>query len=199
MCLNYQRTAYPVSISSSPEGAPFTIRNEDGVTVAKGTTPEVVSLKAGAGFFDGETYTIRSGSQTTILDSDLDEWYWGNIIFGGLVGMLIVDPATGAMWELPESITINSSSYDSGLDDFDDEEEYNVEVEGDDDEEISRAKKKVRKEKRRNKNNGTNTKTTIGLISKGITFPQEQNLLRECTLMFLIKKRICVKISSKPH
>jgi hypothetical protein len=27
-------------------------------------------------------------------------WYVGNVIFGGLVGFLIVDPLTGAMWVL---------------------------------------------------------------------------------------------------
>ena len=29
-------------------------------------------------------------------------WYWATPIFGGLIGILIVDPATGAMWPLPE-------------------------------------------------------------------------------------------------
>lgn len=35
------------------------------------------------------------------LQHSIDGWYWGNIIFGGLIGMLIVDPATGAMYKLP--------------------------------------------------------------------------------------------------
>lgn len=101
---------YPVTVSSSPDGAQFTIRNEDGVVVAKGTTPDTVSLKAGAGFFDGETYTITFKKRnhepaSATLDSELDWWYWGNILFGGAIGMLIVDPATGAMWELPESVS----------------------------------------------------------------------------------------------
>ncbi len=30
----------------------------------------------------------------------VDGWYWGNIVFGGLIGWLIVDPATGAMYKL---------------------------------------------------------------------------------------------------
>jgi hypothetical protein len=39
------------------------------------------------------------------LDSSLSGWYFGNIIFGGLLGMLIVDPLTGAMYNLtPEKI-----------------------------------------------------------------------------------------------
>jgi len=39
------------------------------------------------------------------LDSSLSRWYFGNIVFGGLIGMLIVDPLTGAMYNLtPEKI-----------------------------------------------------------------------------------------------
>ena len=30
-------------------------------------------------------------------------YYIGNIVFGGLIGLLIVDPATGAMYKLPET------------------------------------------------------------------------------------------------
>jgi hypothetical protein len=36
------------------------------------------------------------------LDTTL-RWGWylfGNVVFGGLIGILIVDPATGAMWAL---------------------------------------------------------------------------------------------------
>lgn len=38
-------------------------------------------------------------------DSSLSGWYFGNMILGGLIGMLIVDPLTGAMYNLtPEKI-----------------------------------------------------------------------------------------------
>ena len=37
----------------------------------------------------------------------MDGWYIGNILFGGLIGMLIVDPATGAMYNLPDRVDIN--------------------------------------------------------------------------------------------
>lgn len=30
----------------------------------------------------------------------IDGWYFGNILIGGVLGMLIVDPATGAMWKI---------------------------------------------------------------------------------------------------
>jgi hypothetical protein len=39
------------------------------------------------------------------LDSAVSGWYWGNFAFGGLLGMLVVDPLTGAMYNLtPEKI-----------------------------------------------------------------------------------------------
>jgi hypothetical protein len=39
------------------------------------------------------------------LHSSVSGWYFGNVVFGGLIGMLIVDPLTGAMYNLtPEKI-----------------------------------------------------------------------------------------------
>ncbi|MFH6792762.1 hypothetical protein ACHRCF_16520, partial [Acinetobacter baumannii] len=37
---------------------------------------------------------------TVEVTGTLSGWYLGNIIFGGLIGLLIVDPATGAMYKL---------------------------------------------------------------------------------------------------
>ena len=97
---------WPVSINSTPDHAGFTVRNQSGVTVAGGTTPHTVMLPSGAGYFDGETYTVKftkgdyAGRDVTI-DSSVNGWYWGNLVFGGIIGFLIVDPATGAMWKLP--------------------------------------------------------------------------------------------------
>ena len=40
-------------------------------------------------------------NHTVTVDTRLNGWYiGGNLIFGGLIGWLIVDPATGAMWTL---------------------------------------------------------------------------------------------------
>ena len=99
---------YPVSVITTPAGATFEVRNRAGNVIHSGTTPGSVTLKSGAGYFKGETYTIafrKEGfaDQQTTLNSSLDGWYWGNIIFGGLIGMLAVDPATGSMYKLPEN------------------------------------------------------------------------------------------------
>ncbi|MCY1294578.1 hypothetical protein D9M70_438790 [compost metagenome] len=98
---------HPVNITSSPAGAHFEIKNEDGVMVHNGVTPAVVQLPSGAGYFDGAEYFItlkKDGyqDQQVHLDSGINGWYWGNLLFGGVIGMLIVDPSTGAMYDLPK-------------------------------------------------------------------------------------------------
>lgn len=42
---------YPVSIQSNPSGASFVIKNRKGNVITSGITPQVVLLKAGAGYF----------------------------------------------------------------------------------------------------------------------------------------------------
>jgi len=104
-------SANPVSITSFPENANYTVTDKEGKVIHSGKTPETVSLKTDAGYFRGEKYTLNFqkegfGSQTTPLNAELNSWYWGNLFFGGFTGMLIVDPLTGAMWSLPESKTV---------------------------------------------------------------------------------------------
>ncbi|GAM57294.1 hypothetical protein JCM19231_1323 [Vibrio ishigakensis] len=99
---------YTMAITSSPDDAIFTITNENGQVVSKGHTPSTISLDASNGFFDGADYTIKyhkGGYEDSIVtvSSSVDGWYVGNILFGGFIGLLIVDPATGAMWKLPKT------------------------------------------------------------------------------------------------
>lgn len=98
---------YPVAVSSAPAGASFEITDKNGTVVHAGNTPSTVTLKSGKGYFTGQTYLLRFKKEgypdkTVELDSSLSGWYWGNLLIGGLVGMLIVDPLTGAMYKLPE-------------------------------------------------------------------------------------------------
>jgi len=40
------------------------------------------------------------------VQGEVNGWYFGNVIFGGLIGLLAVDPATGAMYTLkPKEIS----------------------------------------------------------------------------------------------
>ena len=101
------KSKYPVSIQSEPAGLEF-----------KGRTPQIVTLDAHKGFFQRAKYVLRStGTPGTPiearLDASLDPWYFGNIIFGGLIGILIVDPLTGAMWKLPDDFVLRASGLEA--------------------------------------------------------------------------------------
>lgn len=92
-------TNQDVGISSSPTGAFVSIDNMD-----KGVTPLITKLSrkdnhivriAMAGYAPFEATMTRSVSG----------WVWGNIAFGGLIG-LAVDAVTGGLYKLsPEQVT----------------------------------------------------------------------------------------------
>ena len=108
------KSEYSVSLQSSPSGAQITIIDERGSIVHKGTTPTMVTLKASTGFFNGADYTVNAKlangeTSTTSIRSEIDGWYIANLLFGGIIGLLIVDPATGAMYKLPESAVLSFS------------------------------------------------------------------------------------------
>jgi len=102
------KSDYPVNISSQPPGAKISITNSTGRTIYTGQTPTTVNLKANAGYFKGENYTVtfkKKGHETRTaqINRGVDGWYiGGNFFFGGLIGWLIIDPATGAMWTLSD-------------------------------------------------------------------------------------------------
>ena len=99
---------YDVVFSTEPQGAVVTVRNVDGSILHRDTTPTGVRLSASAGYFDPAQYYVsyeKDGLQPVkqVISAKIDPYYIGNIVFGGLVGWLIVDPATGAMWQLEEN------------------------------------------------------------------------------------------------
>jgi hypothetical protein len=108
------KSEYPVSLTSSPTGCKVAVK-KNGTTVYQGVTPSIVTLSASNGFFQPASYYIEFtkkgvATQTIPLTADIDGWYFGNILFGGPIGILIVDPATGAMWKLPENVNATMTS-----------------------------------------------------------------------------------------
>lgn len=100
-----------MTINSQPSGAKVTIAKADsGQLVHSGTTPLTVMLDPKRGYFKGQTYKVRFelpgyNAAEVAVEPKLTGWYWGNIIFGGLIGMIVVDPLTGSMWNLaPDKI-----------------------------------------------------------------------------------------------
>lgn len=90
---------------SVPEESNITITNKSGEKIHTGITPATVTLKRGNGYFKPASYTVqfkKDGYQTKSIEvrANVNGWYFANILFGGLIGMLIIDPATGAMYTL---------------------------------------------------------------------------------------------------
>ncbi len=114
----FGHSSYPVSINSNPTGANVSITDKKGKEVYKGASPATVTLKSGAGFFGKAEYQVKISStgyaeQIIPVNYKLNGWYFGNLLIGGVLGMLIVDPATGAMWKLdtpPINVTLSKST-----------------------------------------------------------------------------------------
>ncbi|NOT54409.1 MAG: hypothetical protein HOP18_07380 [Deltaproteobacteria bacterium] len=109
------KSAYPVAITSQPDQADISITDESGKTIFTGKTPTTVTLNTKAGYFSGKDYTVTFtkpgyAKHTAHIRRGVSGWYIaGNLVFGGLIGWLIVDPLTGAMWTLDEQTTATLS------------------------------------------------------------------------------------------
>jgi len=116
------KSTYPLSINSSPSNAKVSITDKKGKEIYLGNTPATVKLKAGAGFFSKAEYQVKLTSpgyddKIVPITFKLDGWYFGNLLLGGVLGMLIIDPATGAMWKietefLNETLSKSTASID---------------------------------------------------------------------------------------
>lgn len=98
-----------VRIQSEPLNANFSITDESGELVAQGTTPDSVLLRTSSSFFSRARYYVTFEAkgyqtQTQKLNGKLSPWYWVDAIvyFPGIIGALIIDPFTGAMYTLPD-------------------------------------------------------------------------------------------------
>ncbi|MCM2973399.1 hypothetical protein [Larsenimonas suaedae] len=96
-----------VTINSTPSNANVVITDETAKRVFTGTTPTTVTLKKSDGsYFGGKTYHVELKKEgyaprTVDLTTSANGWYiGGNILFGGLIGWLIVDPFNGGMYTL---------------------------------------------------------------------------------------------------
>lgn len=96
----------PVTINSEPPGSTVLITDESGNAIFKGMTPTTVTLEKSTGhYFGAKKYKVQF-SQTGYSDKEMtlsespDGWYFCNILLGGIIGMLLVDPWNGGMWSL---------------------------------------------------------------------------------------------------
>jgi hypothetical protein len=99
-----------IPVASSPPGAKVSIYDRDNALVMTNTTPFVAQLPVKYAYFKAQNYRLEfelQGHERAVvnLDSSVSGWYFANLAFGGLLGMLIVDPLTGAMFNLkPDKI-----------------------------------------------------------------------------------------------
>lgn len=94
-------TSQVVSVNSNIDQAEVRV---NGTTVGK--TPYSGQIKRGKDTVV-EVSKPGYGTQSTTLSTKLEPIFWGNIIFGGLVGST-TDLATGACWEYaPASVYVN--------------------------------------------------------------------------------------------
>lgn len=103
----FGKSNYNVTLNSEPSAADVTITDKKGIEIYKGTTPATVKLKSSSGYFSRGQYQVKLHmanyeDRTFTIDSKLNGWYFGNLFLGGLIGMLIIDPASGSMYKIKD-------------------------------------------------------------------------------------------------
>jgi hypothetical protein len=102
-----------VNVKSTKDGVSFEVLDKNNNVVAKGTTPTVVQLKTNG--FNGE-YTLQfkntageTKRQSVNGEFDVNMMYiLGDVFLTGGLGF-IIDAATGKMFKMPETITLQVS------------------------------------------------------------------------------------------
>ena len=102
-------SAWPVFIDNASGPAQFVIKNKNDVVISQGQTPAIIILESGGGYFTNADYIVHFSkpgfrNQGYRLVGTFNDWYWGNLL--NIVGFF-VDPATGAMWRLPQQLIIS--------------------------------------------------------------------------------------------
>jgi len=106
------QSEYPIELKTVQDVSSVVITDRTNNTVFFGDElPSSVILKAKKG-----PYLIKAKGNDNQLKEYMiyrngDNWYFGNLVLGGVLGMLIVDPITGAMWSLePNNVQIDFNS-----------------------------------------------------------------------------------------
>lgn len=94
-----------MTLSSSPSQASFTVKNAMGMNVFSGNTPSIFKLERKSKYVI--TMNLKGYRPAEIyIDKKFNMWFCGNLICGGLLGM-VIDAVSGAMYKLePNTIHI---------------------------------------------------------------------------------------------
>ena len=112
----FSKSQYPVTIRTNVPEAEILVRNADsGMVIGNGRSPLSVTLPASKSFLCPATYQcearINNVKQYYTITANIDPWFFGNFIIGGILG-LAVDGASGAAYKLDEAYHIRFSEYD---------------------------------------------------------------------------------------
>ena len=95
-----------MSVQVQPSTANIQLLSANGALISQSTGSLFYELKRSKGFFKGANYNLKISAagyqeQVVAISSSASGWYLaGNLLFGGFIGWLIVDPANGGMWAL---------------------------------------------------------------------------------------------------
>jgi len=99
-------TDQEIRVNSTPVGAKVTIKTMGGVQVYEGLTPVKAKIPR------KNEYTVTVALEgykevtSNITHESIEGWFWGNLICGGVIG-IVVDVVNGAMHHLgPEEISV---------------------------------------------------------------------------------------------
>ena len=99
-------SSQPVSVTSNPASARFTIRSSSGIQMAQGQTPQTVRLPR-RNEYQIEFTAAGFQPQTVALTKALNGWVWCNLLFVNVVGFA-VDFLSGAAYKLePALVTVS--------------------------------------------------------------------------------------------
>lgn len=108
-------TRQEVTINSTPPQGDVVVKKEGGVEVFQGATPATCTLERKYSY--DVTINLAGYQEAKVhISKEFDPIYLGNIICGGVIG-LVIDAVNGAMYKLvPETISVSlvQASIDNG-------------------------------------------------------------------------------------
>ncbi len=100
--------SYQVTVDNAAGPTYFSVIDRDNKVVQSGVTPQQVTLRTSVGPFRPAKYRVvyasTSGVHEQPLDPDINWWTAGNIVIGGVPGV-VIDAASGALWRLDDRVT----------------------------------------------------------------------------------------------
>ncbi|MEJ7593101.1 MAG: hypothetical protein WKF77_16265 [Planctomycetaceae bacterium] len=99
---------HEVTVDNSGGATCFSILDNQNRVVHSGVTPQQVTLKSSSAPFQPAKYQVvfagQDGAQQYDLNANINWWTAGNIVIGGVPG-IVIDAASGALWRLQPNVT----------------------------------------------------------------------------------------------